>query len=64
MDLNVDHMKREQVNTSDGEFTRDTDFLDGEAKDSSVMQEHNETVQYRTPALKTGELGGQNDPNG
>lgn len=64
MDLNVDHMKREQVTTADGDYTRETDVLDGMAKDSPVFNETNETVQYKTPALPKGDLGGRNDPNG
>jgi hypothetical protein len=63
-DLNVEHMKKDTVTTKDGEFTRDTDMLDGMAKDSAVMDETNVTTQYSTPALDKSDLGGRNDPNG
>lgn len=62
--MDLDHLKKEQVSTKEGEFTRDTDVLDGEAKDSKVFDETNVTAQYSTPALPKGDLGGRNDPNG
>jgi hypothetical protein len=58
------HLKNKTVTTKDGEMTHDTDILDGEAKDSAVFNEDNPTIQYKTPPLKIGDVGGRNDPNG
>lgn len=63
-EMNFDHLKTEQTEMSDGVWTRDTDVLDGAAKDSAVMDENNETTQYRTPPLPKDDLGGRNDPSG
>lgn len=63
-DLNEEHMKKEQVPIGTGQMTGDTDVLDGAAKDSPVFDATNQTVQYTTPALDKGNLGGRNDPNG
>lgn len=63
-ELNLEHLKNEQVTTADGVHTMDTDVLDGMAKDSAVFDENNETQQYKTPPLPKGDLGGRNDPNG
>jgi len=62
--LNVEHMKKEQVPIGTGVMVNTTDILDGAAKDSAVFDETNETVQYTTPALDKGDLGGRNNPNG
>lgn len=62
--LNVDHLKNEQVPIGEGQMVNSTQILDGAAKDSSVFDATNETVQYKTPSLEKGNLGGRNDPNG
>ena len=62
--LNLEHMKNEQVPIGTGSMTGDTEMLDGDADDSAVMDATNATVQYKTPALPKGDLGGQNNPNG
>jgi hypothetical protein len=62
--LNIDHLKNEQITPSMGVDVEDTDMLDGMAKDSPVFDASNATVQYKTPALDKGDLGGKNDPNG
>ena len=63
-ELNFEHLKSEQVTMADRVWTRDTDVLDGAAEDSAVMDENNETTQYRTPPLPDKDLGGRNDPEG
>ena len=62
--LNLEHMKKEQVPIGTGAMTNDTDMLDGAAKDSPVFDATNQTVQYTTPSIPKGDLGGRNDPNG
>ena len=64
MDIPMEHLKNATVTQSDGEMTEDTSMLDGDAKDSPVFNESNETVQYKTPSLPGGAYGGRNDPNG
>ena len=64
MDLPMEHLKNAKISMKDSKMTEDTDVLDGEAKDSPVWNEDNETVQYKTPGLPTKDLGGRNDPNG
>jgi hypothetical protein len=64
MDIPMEHMKNAKISMSDGEDVEDTSQLDGEAKDSPVFSESNETVQYKTPDLPGGAYGGRNDPNG
>jgi len=64
MGLNLEHMKNEQVSMKDGQMVNQTNILDGAAKDSAVFDATNETVQYKTPALDKGNLGGRNDLNG
>lgn len=63
-DINYEHMKKEQVPITSGVMVNTTDILDGDASDSDVMNATNQTVQYTTPALDKGNLGGRNDPNG
>lgn len=58
------HLKNAKINMGDGVKVENTKQLDGEAKDSPVFQESNETVQYSTPGLPKSDLGGRNDPNG
>ena len=58
------HLKKAKISMSDSEMVGSTKILDGEAKDSPVFNANNETVQYTTPALNKGDLGGRNDPNG
>jgi hypothetical protein len=60
----MEHLKGAKITMSDSELTVDTDILDGEAKDSPVWSESNETVQYKTPDLPDGAYGGRNDLNG
>ncbi len=60
----MEHLKSAKISMKDAKLTSDTDILDGEAKDSPVWNEDNETVQYKTPALPKKNLGGENDPNG
>lgn len=62
--LPMEHLKNAKITMADGKMVEDTKILDGEAKDSPVFNEDNETVQYRTPGLKKSDLGGRNDPNG
>jgi len=62
--LKTAHLKGMQVDIGTGKMTEDTDILDGAAKDSPVMDETNETVQYKTGAIPKNDLGGRNDPNG
>lgn len=57
-------LKKATVTMSDGVKVEDTKQLDGEAKDSPVMNETNTTTQYETGALPKEGLGGRNDPNG
>jgi hypothetical protein len=57
-------MKNETVSMADGKMVNQTDVLDGAAKDSAVFDETNATVQYKTPSIDKGDLGGRNDPNG
>lgn len=64
MDIPMEHLKNAKISMKDSKLTSDTDVLDGEAKDSPVWNEDNETTQYKTPAIKKGDLGGKNDPNG
>ena len=63
-DLPMEHLKTAKITMADSVDVEDTKQLDGEAKDSPVFNEDNETVQYKTPAIKKGDLGGRNDPNG
>ncbi len=63
-DLPIEHMKNAKITMADSKMVQDTKVLDGEAKDSPVWNEDNETVQYKTPGLKKGELGGENNQNG
>jgi hypothetical protein len=58
------HLKNAKLSTSDGVKVENTKQLDGEAKDSPVFQESNETVQYTTAGLPKNDLGGRNDQNG
>lgn len=58
------HLKNAKIDTSDGVKVENTKQLDGEAKDSPVFNETNETVQHTTPGLPIKDLGGRNDPNG
>ena len=64
MDIPMEHLKGAQIGMKDSELTVHTDILDGEAKDSPVFEESNETVQYKSPALPGGAYGGRNDLNG
>ena len=64
MDIPMEHLKNAKISMSDAEDVRDTSILDGEAKDSPVFNEDNETVQYKTGKLPGGPYGGENDPNG
>ena len=64
MDIPMEHLKNAKISMADSKMVEDTDVLDGEAKDSPVWNEDNSTVQYKTPAIKKGDLGGKNDPNG
>ena len=64
MDIPMEHLKNAEITMKDGELTVDTDVLDGEAKDSPVFMESNETVQFKTPDLPGGAYGGRNDLNG
>ncbi len=57
-------LKEQTIKMSDAEDVRSTDILDGEAKDSPVMNESNKTEQYRTGSLEVGDLGGKNNPKG
>lgn len=63
-ELTIEHLKNKQVGFSDSVDVENTQQLDGGAKDSPVFDESNATVQYKTPALDKGDLGGKNDPNG
>ncbi len=58
------HLKNAKISTSDGVDVENTKQLDGEAKDSPVFNESNETVQYKTPGLPGGDLGGRNNQDG
>lgn len=58
------HLKNAKISMKDAVNVENTSQLDGEAKDSPVFNEDNETVQYKTPGLPTKDLGGRNDPNG
>lgn len=62
--INLEHMKNEQVSMNDGVMVNTTDVLDGAAKDSAVFDATNSTVQYKTPSLDKGDLGGRNNLNG
>lgn len=60
-------LKSATITMGDSKDVRDTKILDGEAKDSPVWNENNETVQYKESGSVTktkGELGGRNDPEG
>ena len=63
-DLPMEHLKTAKVTMADAVDVEDTKQLDGEAKDSPVWNEDNETSQYKTPGLPKGELGGRNNLNG
>ncbi len=58
------HLKNAKISMSDGVKVESTKQLDGEAKDSPVFQENNETVQYKTAALPKGDEGGRNNQDG
>ncbi len=57
-------LKNAKISMSDGVKVENTKQLDGEAKDSPVFQESNETVQYKTPGLPSGDEGGRNNQDG
>jgi hypothetical protein len=63
-ELGLEHLKKKTITMSDAVDVENTRQLDGEAKDSPVMSENNETTQYTTPSLNKGDLGGRNDQNG
>lgn len=58
------HLKNMTVDFKTGKDVRDTEMLEGGAKDSPVMNETNETKQYKTAALPKKDLGGENNLNG
>jgi hypothetical protein len=53
-------LKGLKVTMKDGKMVNQTQVLDGEAKDSPVMNEDNSTEQYRTANIPKGDLGGKN----
>lgn len=58
------NLKNAKITMEDGVEVEETKQLDGGAKDSPVMQETNETVQYKTASLPSGDLGGKNNLDG
>lgn len=58
------NLKNAKIDMGDGVKVENTKQLDGGAKDSAVMQETNETVQYKTDSLPKGDLGGKNNLDG
>jgi hypothetical protein len=58
------HLKDAKISMADGVDVKSTKQLDGEAKDSPVFNEDNQTIQYKTADLPTSDLGGRNDQNG
>jgi hypothetical protein len=62
--LGLEHLKKATITMSDAVNVESTKQLDGEAKDSPVMNENNETTQYSTGALPKGDLGGRDNKNG
>lgn len=62
--LPMEHLKNAKITMADSVDVANTKQLDGEAKDSPVFNEDNETVQYKTGSLPKSDLGGKNDPNG
>lgn len=62
--LPLEHLKNAKITMSDSVKVENTKQLDGEAKDSPVFQENNETVQYKTPGLPTSGEGGRNNQDG
>jgi len=52
------------VKMSDAVDIDSTKMLDGEASNPSFLTDSNETVQYKTPGLPKGDLGGENNLNG
>jgi len=57
-------LKNLTVKMSDSVDVESTKILDGEASNPSFLTDSNETVQYKTPALPKGDLGGENNQNG
>ena len=58
------NLKNAKISMSDGVDVENTKQLDGEAKDSAVMQETNATEQYKTGSLPKDDLGGKNNQDG